>query len=71
LFNFGDRDRRIGEIARGWLLGRRSRPLFGVRWNDYFALPLDEVRRRLGLDVKAVDAELPLRAGVHEVRAAA
>jgi len=71
LINFGDRDRRMGEIARGWLLGRRSRPLFGVKWDDYMALPLDEVRRKLGLDVVAVDAELPARAGVHEVRAAA
>ncbi len=71
LLNFGDRDRRIGEIARGWLLGRRSRPLFGVRWDDYLPLPLDEARRRLGLDVAAVDAQLPARAGVHELRAAA
>lgn len=71
LFNFGDRDRRVGEIARGWLLGRRSRPLFGVRWDDYLALPLDEVRRRLGLDVAAVDAALPARGPVQDVRAAA
>ena len=50
---------RLREIARGWLLGRRSRPLFGVRWDDYLALPLDEVRARLGLEVEAVDAALP------------
>ncbi len=71
LFNFGDRDHRIGEIARGWLLGRRSRPLFGVKWDDYLALPLAEVRSRLGLDVAAVDAALPARTAVHEMPVAA
>jgi ubiquinone biosynthesis protein Coq4 len=71
LFNFADRDRRSGEIARGWLLGRRSRPLFGVRWDDYLALPLDEVRRRLGIEVAAVDAALPPRGAAQQVRAAA
>ena len=73
IYSFGDRDARLREIARGWLLGRRSRPLFGVRWDDYLALPLDEVRARLGIDVAGVDAALPLPAPapVHPVRAAA
>ena len=70
-YSFRERDARLREIARGWLLGRRSRPLFGVRWDDYFALPLDEVRARLGVDVAAVDAVLPPIEGVHAVPAAA
>jgi ubiquinone biosynthesis protein Coq4 len=71
IYSFGDRDARLREIARGWLLGRRSRPLFGVRWDDYVALPLDEVRARLGIDVDAVDAALSARDPVQPVRAAA
>jgi ubiquinone biosynthesis protein Coq4 len=71
IYSFGDRDARLREIARGWLLGRRSRPLFGVRWDDYVALPLDEVRARLGIDIDAVDAALPARDPVQPVRAAA
>ncbi len=71
IYSFGERDARLREVARGWLLGRRSRPLFGVRWDDYLALPLDEVRARLGLDVAAVDAVLPPAEPVQAVRAAA
>ena len=68
---FGDRDRRLREIARGWLLGRRSRSLFGTRWDELLPLPLDEARARLGLDLAVVDAVLPPRQAVDELRAAA
>jgi ubiquinone biosynthesis protein Coq4 len=44
-----DFDRRMAALARGWDLGRRARPLFGVRWNERWAEPLVEVRRDLGL----------------------
>lgn len=69
LFAFDDRDRRMREIARGWVLGHRSRPLFGARWDELLALPLDEARARLGLAVDAVDATLP--AATAPLRAAA
>jgi ubiquinone biosynthesis protein Coq4 len=71
VFSFAQRDVRLREIARGWLLGRRSRPLFGVRWDDLMALPLDEARARLGLDVAAVDRALPAAEPVQVMRAAA
>jgi ubiquinone biosynthesis protein Coq4 len=71
VFSFGEREARMREIARGWLLGRRSRPLFGVRWDDYLALPLDEARAKLGIAVDAVDAVLPPADRVQAVRAAA
>ena len=71
VYSYAQRDVRLREIARGWLLGRRSRPLFGVRWDDYMALPLDEVRARLGIAVGAVDAALPPAEPVQAVPAAA
>jgi ubiquinone biosynthesis protein Coq4 len=71
VFSFGQRDVRLREIARGWLLGRRSRPLFGVRWNDYLEMPLDEVRARLGIAVPWVDAAVPPAEPVQVMRAAA
>ncbi|HEX8953120.1 MAG TPA: Coq4 family protein, partial [Polyangia bacterium] len=71
VYSFAQRDVRLREIARGWLLGHRSRPLLGVRWDDYLALPLDEVRARLGLDVDAVDRVLPPADPVQVMPAAA
>lgn len=59
---FEDRERRMEEIARGWLLGRRSRPLFGVRWDDLWTTPLSEVRARFGIDRDAVQSRLSLAA---------
>ena len=44
----GDLDRRMEAIARGWDLGRSAHPLFGVRWERFWAQPLEEVRRDLG-----------------------
>lgn len=70
LFSFDDQDARLRAIARGWLLGRRSLPLFGARWNELLPLPLDEARARLGLVVDAVDGALPAPS-VQALRAAA
>jgi len=49
LYRFDDRDARMTEIARGWQLGKRAEPLFGVRWDKLWAQPLAEIRRDLGL----------------------
>ncbi|MDB4966735.1 MAG: hypothetical protein JWN44_2424 [Myxococcales bacterium] len=69
--NFDDRDRRMRAIVRGWLLGKRSRLLFGVRWDDYLERPLADVQRLLGLDVDAVDDILPSDEPVQSLLAAA
>jgi ubiquinone biosynthesis protein Coq4 len=49
-----DRDARMREIVRGWLLGKRARSLFGVEWAKLWELPLAEVRRRHRLEVDEV-----------------
>lgn len=54
--NFNDMPPRVRAIVRGWLLGRRAEPLFGVPWQEWWERPVDEVRRELGLDLAAVDA---------------
>lgn len=70
-----DRDARMRAIARGWLLGKRARSLFGYRWAERFERSLAEVRRELGLDVDDVDEAIDALVGpepVHEaLRAAA
>ena len=49
-YGMEDRDRRMRAIVRGWLIGKRAEPFFGVRWADMWATPLLEVRRRLRVD---------------------
>jgi ubiquinone biosynthesis protein Coq4 len=46
--------RLMEEITRGWLLGKRAKPLFGFRWDRVWDRPLEEVRRELGIDIEAV-----------------
>ena len=58
-FSFEDRNARMTAITRGWLLGKRAEALFGVRWNDLWTTPLDEVRQLLGLDLPSIDSQLP------------
>jgi ubiquinone biosynthesis protein Coq4 len=45
----GDRDPRLTAIGRGYALGKRAKPLFGVDWAARWAAPLSEVRASLGL----------------------
>jgi ubiquinone biosynthesis protein Coq4 len=45
--------RLMDEITRGWLGGKRAKPLLGVRWDDWWDRPLAEVQRELGIDAAA------------------
>ncbi len=49
-FAMEDRDRRMREIVRGWLIGKRAEPFFGVRWADLWETPLVDVQRKLRVD---------------------
>ncbi len=44
-FEFDDRGRRLDAIVRGWTIGRRANSLFGIRWTEKWAEPLETVRR--------------------------
>jgi ubiquinone biosynthesis protein COQ4 len=50
LYSMDDRNRRFDAIARGWEMGKHARPLFGVRWDELWTKPIDEVRRTLGVE---------------------
>jgi ubiquinone biosynthesis protein Coq4 len=43
-YSWADRDARMSEIARGWQMGKRAEPLFGVRWDKLWARPLAQIR---------------------------
>jgi ubiquinone biosynthesis protein COQ4 len=50
MFSMNDRERRFDAIARGWQMGKRARPLFGVRWAEIWEQPLDDARKRLRIE---------------------
>jgi ubiquinone biosynthesis protein COQ4 len=49
LYRADDAQRRMGEIVRGFRLGKAAKPLFGVPWAELWSTPLADVRRSLGL----------------------
>lgn len=44
IYNIEDAHRYMDAIATGWLMGRQAKPLFGVAWQDWWTLPIEEVR---------------------------
>jgi ubiquinone biosynthesis protein COQ4 len=62
IYSMADRERRLDAISRGWAMGQRARPLFGVRWADLWSRPLGEVRESLGIEPYAQVSPAPLAA---------
>ena len=48
-FTPSDRERRFQAVVDGWQMGKRAQPLFGVRWDDLWGRPIDEVRALFGV----------------------
>jgi ubiquinone biosynthesis protein Coq4 len=59
LYKMDERDARMRAIVRGWLLGKRAQPFFGVRWGELWSVPMLEVRRRLGVEIARVEESMP------------
>jgi ubiquinone biosynthesis protein Coq4 len=43
-------DPMMDAITRGWQMGKRARPLFGIDWRPHLSRPIHEVRDELGVD---------------------
>ncbi len=43
-------------VQRGWRLGTAAKTLFGVHWDELWNVPIEDVRRRLGVEVEEVAA---------------
>ena len=65
LRDFDDYPPRATAITRGWLLGRRARPLFGVDWKALWSEPVPAVRRRFEVDADGVDRVLATWSSAH------
>lgn len=44
-------DELMSAIQLGWNIGKRARKLLGVRWEDYWQTPIDEVRQLLNVPI--------------------
>ncbi len=49
---------RLEALVRGYLLGRRAKPLAGVDWSRHWATPLAELRRQFNIDAAGARAVL-------------
>ncbi|MFN8577813.1 MAG: Coq4 family protein [Candidatus Sericytochromatia bacterium] len=37
-------------ITKGWAMGKKSKHVLGVKWEEYFDKPIDEVRKLMNID---------------------
>jgi ubiquinone biosynthesis protein COQ4 len=49
LRSYGEKEKRMDSVVRGWLLGRRARSLVGFNWTQYWNKDLQQLRTELGL----------------------
>jgi ubiquinone biosynthesis protein Coq4 len=49
LWDLQDWDARLSAVRRGYDLGKLSQPIFGLRWDELWPRPLEEVRRELAI----------------------
>ena len=45
-----DLDEVFAAFSAGYRAGRTAEPMFGTAWDDLWALPIGQVRRRFGID---------------------
>jgi ubiquinone biosynthesis protein Coq4 len=65
----GSYPRLMEEVTRGWLLGKRARSLFGVRWDAMWDRPLAEVRGELAIEVDEVARVVAKRSDARDLDA--
>lgn len=54
IFSSNQRERRFQAVVEGWEMGKRAESLFGVRWDELWARPIDEVRALFGVKPTSV-----------------
>ncbi|MBD2097355.1 hypothetical protein H6F90_19840 [Trichocoleus sp. FACHB-591] len=51
----------MAAVVRGWIMGRRAKPLFGIPWQEHWETPIDQIRAELNIDsVLSADMEAVL-----------
>lgn len=47
----------MAAVVRGWIMGRRAKPLFGISWQERWATPIEQIRAELNID-SALSADM-------------
>lgn len=42
-------DQHMDALTRGWMMGKQAHPLFGIRWNTRWEMPLEQLRAELNI----------------------
>ncbi len=53
-------DRHMDALTQGWAMGKQAKPLFGIRWNQYWEYPLLEIRKKFNLPLHPEQVQLTL-----------
>ncbi len=43
-------DKHMDALVRGWMRGKQAKPLFGIKWNTLWDLPLEQLQTQLNLN---------------------
>lgn len=43
-------EQHMDALVRGWARGKQAKPLFGIKWNTLWEVPLEELRTQLNLN---------------------
>jgi ubiquinone biosynthesis protein Coq4 len=72
LFAFDDWRARLDAIVRGYRMGQRARPFFGVRWGEWWERTLSDVRQELRVEPETEEVSVaPSEPGLPPQRATA
>ncbi len=42
-------DQHMDALTRGWMMGKQAHPLFGIRWNTLWDMPLEQLRTEVNI----------------------
>jgi ubiquinone biosynthesis protein COQ4 len=51
LYDIEIADRYLEVITKGWMMGDRAQPLFGVNWDNLWETPIEEIRTSLNVSI--------------------
>lgn len=63
-------ERLVESIIQGWNLGKKSKQILAVKWEEQWHRPVDEVRAELGLDIKYETWQLPHQREIEKIEKA-